>query len=119
MSVFADSDIINYAVRMVVPMRREFGRKLGVQQFMRDGDYARQVLDEALTSQDARLREYATYVSQRLMSTRIAVGPAAHGAAAATSNPAAPQAPDSSDPPAGDDKALRDRVLRKYTGGLR
>ena len=121
---FADSDIINYAVRMVVPMRREFGRKLDVQQFMHDSGYAREVLDEALTSKDARLLEYASYVAQRLMSARIAAGPGPLGraaASAATSTAAASTAPDTQpgEPGHGDDKALRNRVLRKYTGGLR
>jgi hypothetical protein len=146
MSGFPDSQIMNYVVRMVVPMRREFGRHLDVQQFLRDDDYARSVLDEALTSQDARLLEYARYVSQRLLSARIAAPstmpghlqapqlPTAPHGTPASSRGASPSAPTVTPltpspgvaPPAGpategheSEQDLRAKVLRKYTTGLR
>ncbi|MCA3253308.1 MAG: hypothetical protein ACK5UM_17775 [Pseudomonadota bacterium] len=142
MSNPGDSQIVNYVVRMVVPMRREFGRSIDVQQFLRDGEYAKAVLEEALTSQDARLVEYATYVSQRLLSARVAAAPApaaaraalAPPAAAAAAGPAAapaagapvPAASGAAAPgvPPGEsaadrERALRERVLDKYRRGLR
>ncbi len=134
MSNPGDSQIVNYVVRMVVPMRREFGRSIDVQQFLRDGEYARAVLDEALTSQDARLVEYATYVSQRLLSARVAAAPAPAAARAALTPPAAPSAspsasqaavpgapsaPPPPDPTSDRERALRERVLDKYRRGLR
>ncbi|MFN9101902.1 MAG: hypothetical protein ACK5WT_04125 [Betaproteobacteria bacterium] len=117
---FGDSQILDCVVRMVVPMRREFGRQLDVQQFMRDRDYAHTLIAEALTSRDARLVEYAQYVSQRLLSARVAAAP-----------PQAPKA-DTSAPPAVGSSAeptksagqtledeLRNRVMDKYRRGLR
>ena len=111
-----DSSIMNYVVRMVVPMRREFGRQLDVAQFLRDGAYAREVLDEALSSQDQRLRDYARYVNGRL-----------HGARIATPAPStiSPPTPAGAIPPASAaavlsaEDELRAKVMRKYTTGLR
>jgi hypothetical protein len=126
-----DSQIMNYLVRMVVPMRREFGRNLNVGQFLHDFTYAREVLEQALGSADPRLLEYARYVEKRLHGPRIADTPAppakpvAPAAAAATAPvvaqkaapaPAAP-APDSAAGPSAEE--LRARVLKKYTSGLR
>jgi hypothetical protein len=115
---FGDSQILDYVVRMVVPMRREFGRQLDVQQFMRDSNYAHTLIEEALTSRDARLLEYARYVSERLLSARVA----------ATPPPEASKAGEPTPPPAGASKTaagpspeddLRNRVLDKYRRGLR
>ncbi len=134
MSTPDDSQIVNYLVRMVVPMRREFGRHMDVQQFLRDGEYAKAVLAEALTSRNARLVEYATYVSQRLLSARVAAAPLPAAARAAASGPAeaaaagtpgtaAATGPAPGAPPgetaADRERALRERVLDKYRRGLR
>jgi hypothetical protein len=121
---FSDSQIVNYVVRMVVPMRREFGRQIDVQQFLRDSEYARSVLDEALTSKDARLLEYASYISQRLLSARVAAAPpVANAPAGAPGVSGAPTAaPAAAAPPAAvsqPEQALRTRVLDKYRRGLR
>lgn len=118
-----DSQLMNYVVRMVVPMRREFGRQLNVGQFLHDVSYAREVLDEALRSQDPRLLDYARYVERRMHGPRIAdsavaapePAPSAAAAAAAAPVPAAPAAPATG--PTADE--LRARVLKKYTTGLR
>jgi hypothetical protein len=121
--------VMNTLLRMIVPLRREFGRNLDVKHFMHDFEYRQDVLDQAMRSQDTRLREYAEYV-QRLMS-----GPRT------AANPPAPPAGDSkassiiediSAPVEAkakvDDKAvgkksredeLRDQIMRKYTTGLR
>jgi hypothetical protein len=127
-----DSQIMNYLVRMVMPMRREFGRQLDVQQFLHDFAYAREVLAQALSSQDPRLLEYASYVAKRQHGARIADTPsavaaplpnAARTAAAAPALPvparAAPSAPVPSSGLGLSEEELRARVLKKYTSGLR
>lgn len=108
-----DSQLMNYLVRMVVPMRREFGRSLNVGQFLHDFAYAREVLEEALRSQDPRLIDYARYVERRLHGARIADSASA---AAPAAEPAAPPAPAGAGPT---EDELRARVLKKYTTGLR
>lgn len=116
-----DSEIMNYLVRMVVPMRREFGRKLDVGQFIHDFQYAAEVLEQARMSVDPRLREYGLYVEKRMHGARIADStPTAPtpAPAATTAAAAAPPAP----APAADkatEEELRARVLKKYTSGLR
>lgn len=129
--IFDDSQLTNYLVRMVVPMRREFGRKLDVTQFLHDLAYAREVLDEALTSRDTRLREYADYVEKRLRGPRIADGPAPEAVHAAeapsmtvakAARPAAAPAPRSAVEAAASgasEEELRARMMKKYTTGLR
>lgn len=121
MSADDHSQIMNYLVRMIVPLRREFGRSLDVRQFLHDVSYAREVMEEALSSQDPRLREYATYVQQRFHGPRVAdspappAAPAAQPAKTARTTPIAPSA----DSTAADEAALRARMLKKYTDGLR
>jgi hypothetical protein len=112
-----DTQLMNYLVRMVVPLRREFGRQLNVGQFLHDFTYAREVLDEALNSQDPRLLEYARYVEKRLHGPRIADTPAPPPARSAPDSrlDAPPPAPAASPT----EEELRARVLKKYTGGLR
>lgn len=122
-----DSEILNYLVRMVVPMRREFGRKLDVGQFMHDFQYATEVLEQARASADPRLREYGLYVEKRVHGARIADStspvptPTPTSAPAPVASAAAAPAPPAPSPAA--DKAtedeLRARVLKKYTSGLR
>jgi hypothetical protein len=109
-----DSQLMNYVVRMIVPMRREFGRSVDVQQFLHDFAYAKEVIDEALTSQDARLREYANYVQQRYHGARVADSPPQPTPAAA------PKAKAADAEGTGTEEAeLRARMLKKYTSGLR
>jgi hypothetical protein len=113
-----DGQLMNYLVRMVVPMRREFGRQLDVRHFLHDFAYAGEVIDEALRSQDPRLVDYARYVQQRMHGPRIADTPAPPPFVA---TPSAPAAPPIEPPAAAGESAeeLRAKVLRKYTGGLR
>ena len=66
MSASSNVFVIDLVVRMVVPMRREFGLSLDVQQFMRDAGYATEVLAKALNSHVPRLREYADQVRREL-----------------------------------------------------
>ncbi len=116
-----DSEFMNYLVRMVVPMRREFGRKLDVGQFVHDFKYATEVLEEARKSVDPRLREYGLYVEKRLHGARIADSAAPVPSPA----PGAKSAPSAAAPapaPATDkatEEELRARVMKKYTSGLR
>jgi hypothetical protein len=113
-----DSQIMNYVVRMVVPLRREFGRQLDVGQFLHDVVYAREVLDEALRSKDTRLQEYARVVQTRLL------GPRAASASPTPPKAAAPEpvaenskrAQAAAGPTA---EELRARIMKKYTDGLR
>jgi hypothetical protein len=59
-----------YAVRMVVPMRREFDRGLDVTRFLHEDPYAREIIALALTSKDARLRAYATFLEMQMFGAR-------------------------------------------------
>ena len=106
-----NSHLMNYLVRMIVPLRREFGRSLDVGQFLHDFSYAREVIDQALSSQDPRLREYANYVQQRYHGPRATEAPAVPPVAAPA---AAPQGD-----LAAEEAALKARMLKKYTDGLR
>ena len=67
----SNNDILNTVVRMVIPLRREFGRQLDVRQFLRGGAYADEVLDMALASRDARLAEYARSIERHLHRARV------------------------------------------------
>jgi hypothetical protein len=108
-----NSHLMNYLVRMIVPLRREFGRSLDVGQFLHDFSYAREVIEQALSSQDPRLREYATYVQQRYHGPRASDPPAPAVVAAAVSKPSAESEL------AAEEAALKARMLKKYTDGLR
>ncbi|MFM8900825.1 MAG: hypothetical protein ACKOF9_12880 [Burkholderiales bacterium] len=66
-----DSKLVNLLVRMVVPLRREFGQHLDVQHFLHDLDYAQDVLQKARSSQDTRLREHADYVGKLRLGPRL------------------------------------------------
>lgn len=61
-STFGPGDEMNVAVRMVIPLRREFGRMLDVSHFLHDALYARDIVDLAKSSRDARLRGYAAFL---------------------------------------------------------
>jgi hypothetical protein len=118
----SNSELMNYLVRMVVPMRREFGRSLDVRHFLHDLEYAREVIQQALTSQDPRLLQYAKYVDEHHLGPRNAsnAAPVARAEKAdklATPAPAEKvEVPLSANPTA---EEMRERVLRKYTSGLR
>jgi hypothetical protein len=137
--------MLNYVIRMVVPMKREFGESLDVQQFMRDASYSKRILAQARTSQDQRLRDYADYVSRHMHGARdnatgISAAAAAAAAAAApkpglpagkllhsptaeaaAASPAPRSAPAAAPAVGGEPTAaeLRARMLKKYTSGLR
>jgi hypothetical protein len=113
-----DSEIMNYLVRMVVPMRREFGKKLDVVQFLHDMSYATDMLKLAHTSQDPRLKEYAQYVQERHHGARVAdSAPADKTTDASSSKKSAKPAPSASTKTT--EEELRAKVSKKYTSGLR
>jgi hypothetical protein len=124
----ADSQLMTYLVRMVVPMRREFGVALDVHQFVHDRAYATEVINRARGSVDARLRDYAEFIEKRLLlGPRAASAPAEPGARPAPLAPTAP-APLAVPEPApaapaakasASEAELRARMLKKYTTGLR
>jgi hypothetical protein len=115
---FSDSSMLNYAVRMVVPFRREFGRSLDVAHFLHDFAYAREIIDQAKSSQDARLREYAGYFETKLLGPRDASRAATPSASppavrASATTAAEPEAAELSE------AELRARMMSKYRSGLR
>lgn len=125
-----DDMVLNVVIRMIVPMRREFGRSLDVQQFMHDQGYAQTVLEQALASRDERLRDYAQQVQQHLFGPRAATSPAAADTVpgplanlphAPIVTPAVASTPAPAPAPAVDatEAELRAKMLRRYTSGLR
>lgn len=116
-----DSGIMNYALRMVIPMRREFGRALDVQHFLHDLAYAKEVLDEARASQNPKLREYAAYLDKKILGPRNSAAPSPSVAkptieSAPSTSEKAPEFEDSQLSAAEEAKQL---MLAKYRSGLR
>jgi hypothetical protein len=125
--------VMNVLLRMIVPMRREFGRSLDVKHFLHDLEYRQDIISQALQSQDTRLRDYAQYVDQLMAGPRTAAQPPtptpppAPAAAAHTSPPSiieslfpATAAPPSTQAePKSKEDELREQIMRKYTNGLR
>lgn len=113
------SSLMNTALRMVIPLKREFDRSLDVQHFLDNPAYAREVIEQALNSQNPRLRQYAVYMSDHLLGRRNgpdrmlartdATPTAAAPTPAATTSPAVTSA----------EAAARQQVLDKYRTGLR
>ncbi|MDR7307790.1 hypothetical protein [Rhodoferax saidenbachensis] len=104
-----DSELMTYLVRMVIPIKREFGRTLDVHQFLHDVPYATEVIEEALRSKDDRLQGYAAYVQTKLFGPRGTTVP----------KPGAPVVADTPAPsPVVDDNA-KTAALEKYKSRLR
>ena len=116
-----DSDIMNYVVRMVIPLKREFGRVLDVNEFLASRPYAIEVIQQALLSKDERLREYAAYVQGKLFGPRNSgpTGVQAPATAAKASAPAATPVAEPAAAPSPTDEELRAKMLSKYRSGLR
>jgi hypothetical protein len=127
-----DSKLIPLLVRMVVPLRREFGRYLDVQHFLHDDHYAREVLKQASSSQDPRLRQQAEFIGKLQFGPRGGDAPLRVEAPATASSP--PRAVEQSKPArdtahghAGPAAAsslsaeaeMKARIMKKYTSGLR
>lgn len=67
-SDFARGELMATAVRMVTPLRREFGRTLDVSHFLDNAAYAMEIIALAISSKDARLRSYATFLQLEMFS---------------------------------------------------
>jgi hypothetical protein len=123
----AQGKAMNTLLRMVVPIKREFGRSLDVQHFLHDLTYRKEIIEQALQSQDTRLRDYAKYVQSLLGSPRTAADPPAPPKGQAPAAPASvienafasTEAPSTIIEPKSREDELRDQILRKYTTGLR
>lgn len=110
---------MNYALRMVIPMRREFGCSLDVQQFLHDVAYAQAILLQARQSQNPKLREYADHLDSRMRGPRSTAVPAVSKKTpdSITTAPT-PSVPDANTL-ADDEEAARQLMLAKYRAGLR
>lgn len=69
MSQFS-SDVFARAMRLVVPMRREYGKNIDVQNFLYDLTYAKEVLDLASNSQNEKLKENAEHLGRMVFGSR-------------------------------------------------
>jgi hypothetical protein len=118
-----DSDLMAHAVRMVIPMKREFGRSLNVHQFLHDLPYATEVIQEALNSKDERLRGYAEYAQTKIFGPRGGEPLSPKPAPAAGDMPAAPatQAPSAAAAASETEisEELRAKAIARYRSGLR
>jgi hypothetical protein len=79
-SLSLHADIQDTLVRMVVPMRREFGCALDVQKMRRDATYAETIVAQALTSHVQTLRDCARLVSYHLSAAHASTPAPSHGA---------------------------------------
>jgi hypothetical protein len=124
------SKVMNTLLRMIVPMRREFGCNLDVKHFLHDLEYRQGVISQALQSQDTRLRDYAQYVEKLMSGPRTAAHPPAPPAAAdkavatppsiiESMFPATLSPPSTLAEPKSKEDELREQIMRKYTTGLR
>ncbi len=129
-----DSKLVNLLVRMVVPLRREFGQYLDVQHFLHDVNYAQEVLKKALSSQDPRLREQAEHVGKLKFGPRggdAPVGVVVTLPATASSSPGAVEQGETARdtvnanagpavaPPLSAEEEMKARIMKRYTSGLR
>jgi len=107
----------------VIPMRREFGRALDVQHLLHNPAYARDVLGEACNSRNPKLREYAEYLSGKLLGPRTSSSPAPAVTQRLTSRADAKAAADkmASDKvdDVSDEEEAKQLMLAKYRSGLR
>ena len=113
------TEVIGYAIRMVVLMRHEFKRNLNVTKLLEDSEYAVSIFAQAATSRDARLREYAAYVAARLPGPRAASAPLAAIRLPAIATPPAPTPSAVAPAPETDEEILLERIRAKYRQGLR
>lgn len=72
MSQFS-SDVFARVMRLVVPIRREFGKNIDVQDFLYNATYAKEILDMASSSQNEKLKENIEYLG------RMVFGPSESG----------------------------------------
>ena len=122
---FSDTDLMNYVVRMVTPLRREFSRSLDVTHFMQDVGYATEILALAINSKDERLRQYGEYLQTKLLGPRNGAFFEADAPQliSADSSPTTPTPAVAAEPVTkdaeGSEAQLRSQMLDKYRSGLR
>ena len=104
-----DSELMTYAVRMVIPIKREFGRSLDVHQLLHDLPYAREVIELALQSKDKRLNGYGAYMESKLLGPR--------GASPLRGNPE--ETPEQAAPPDAGGDSTKNAAMEKYKTRLR
>ncbi len=137
-----NSKIVNYLIRMVVPLKREFSINLNVSQFCHDLAYAKEVIDAALTSQNPSLKEQAQYVASLTFGPRTGTPPpsvktkqtlAADPTLGGTPPPAsasstkrekkaqeaASNAANQPATPLTPEEEMKAQIMKKYTSGLR
>lgn len=122
-----EAEITNFLIRMVTPIRREFGHSLDVNKFLSDRPYALEVLQQAHASKDDRLRENAFYLEQKMFGPRNSGDNKRVRTADAPPSPeeqgktrAAPDAnPTAHAKKTLSEEELRARMLEKYKSGLR
>lgn len=69
------SDFITHALRLVVPMRREFGRSVNVQAMLDEPGYTRDVITLAMSSTNPQVRAEAVFLQGLVAeSTRARAG---------------------------------------------
>ncbi len=110
------SDVIAQAMKLVAPMRHEFGASVRIMNVLNDSDYARTVFDLASSSRNERLRQEAKYLERMIFGPREGpFGDAAH----APRTPARP--PDAQAQAIQQElqQELEQRKADKYTRGLR
>lgn len=112
-----DSELMSYLVRMIIPIKREFGRSLDVHQFLHDLPYATEVVQEALKSKDERLRSYAAYVETKILGPRNSDPSAPKEASAA--KPVQPEAGATHEKEIELSDDLRAQAIARYRSGLR
>ena len=125
--VAGDSDILNHVMRMVIPMRREHNRSLEVRQFMHDVAYAKEIIEQALSSKDVRLQEYGAYLSNKMFGPRnnalpqtlpsLSIAPAQASAPVFVTAAASISTPSPAEEES--EATMRARMMAKYKTGLR
>lgn len=113
----ADTLIMPFVTRMVVPLRQEFGRLLDVHRFMAEPAYAQAVLELARGSKDQRVRDYADYVARHLGGARESHAPRVEEPAPGF-EPTAPSVARLEEE-AAQAEAQRQKIVKKYEGGVR
>jgi arylsulfatase A-like enzyme len=106
------SDLGAHAIRMVIPLRREFGCSLDVQHFLHDFAYAHEILEKAKASRDERLRDCAAYLESKMLGPRNAHP---HPPLARPATGDAASHPEHAET----EEELRAKMMSKYRNGLR
>ncbi len=113
---FDQSAFVHQAIKLVVPMRREFGHSIRVENMLSDPAYAQTVLELALSSNNERLRELALYMQRMLSGPRG--GPSVPVDTPLQSGPITTETEESSSVDA-ERAALEAQKADKYRRGLR